>query len=152
MPLTSNSRKRRRTTRRWWHRGRCRTQPASRACPHPSRDYRSEHRMPAVRPEPQGQHHIDMSCQKTNVKPAVARTQLSVETLLAELPAMTVVRPVELIGRTFPAGQARHVLLETNSLTPQTLGVQVVSGPAALSPAGLRTPRSVSSRPRPTLT
>ena len=75
----------------------------------------------------------------------MARTQLSVETLLAELPAMTVVRPVELIGRTFPAGQARHVLLETYSLTPQTLAVQVVSGPAALSPAGLRTPRSVSA-------
>ena len=68
------------------------------------------------------------------------RTQLAVETLPA--PAMAS-RPLELI-RTFPVGHATQVLLETNSLTPQTLGVQVVSGPAALSPAGLRTPRSVS--------
>ena len=58
----------------------------------------------------------------------MARTQLSVETLLAELPAMTVVRPVELIGRTFPAGHARHALPETYSLTPQTVGVGGVEG------------------------
>ena len=76
----------------------------------------------------------------------MARTQLAVETPLAELPAMTVVRPVELSGRTFPAGHATHVLLETYSLAPQTMSVHAVSGPAALSPAGLRTPRSVSSQ------